>query len=35
MPDREKAIKDVEQAIEILSKVDEPTFWLDFVRVAV
>lgn len=35
MPDREKVINDVEQAIEILSKVEEPTFWLDFVKVAV
>jgi hypothetical protein len=35
MADREKVITDVEEAIKILGKVDEPTFWLDFVRVAV
>ena len=34
MADREKVIKESEEAIEILGKVDEPTFWLDFVRVA-
>jgi hypothetical protein len=35
MADREKVITDVEEAIKILGKVDELTFWLDFVRVAV
>lgn len=35
MADRAKVITDVEEAIKILSKVDEPTFRLDFVRVAV
>jgi hypothetical protein len=35
MADRAKVITDVEEAIKILSKADEPTFWLDFVRVAV
>lgn len=35
MTDREKVIEDVKQAIKILGNVDEPTFWLDFVRVAV
>lgn len=35
MADREKVIEDVKQAIEILGNVDEPTFWLDFVRIAV
>ena len=34
MADIEKVIKESEEAIEILGKVDEPTFWLDFVRVA-
>lgn len=35
MVDRDKVIEDVKQAIKILGNVDEPTFWLDFVRVAV
>ena len=34
MPDREKVIKEAEEAIKILGKVEEPTFWCDFVRVA-
>ncbi len=29
--DREKVIARAQEAIEILGKVDEPTFWLDFV----
>lgn len=32
--DREKVIRDAEEAIEILSNVDEPTPWCDFVRVS-
>lgn len=31
MGDREQVIADVQEAISILGKVDEPTFWLDFV----
>ena len=34
MLDREKVIADAEKAIDILSKVEEPTFWCDFVRVS-
>lgn len=34
MFDREKVIVDAEKAIDILSKVEEPTFWCDFVRVS-
>lgn len=34
MPDREKVIKDSEEAIDILTKAEEPTFWMDFVRCA-
>jgi uncharacterized protein (UPF0212 family) len=33
--DREKVIKEVEEVINVLSKAEEPTFWLDFVRCAV
>lgn len=32
--DREKVIKESEEAIEILAKAEEPTFWMDFVRCA-
>ena len=35
MADSEKVIRDAEKAIEILSNVDEPTPWCDFVRVSV
>ena len=34
MPDRETVIKESEEAIDILAKADEPTFWMDFVRCA-
>ena len=34
MADREKVISEAEEAIKILGKIDEPTFWCDFVRVA-
>lgn len=34
MPDREKVIKEAEEAIDILAKAEEPTFWMDFVRCA-
>ena len=34
MTDREKVIKESEEAIDILAKAEEPTFWLDFVRCA-
>lgn len=34
MPDMEKVIKEAEEAIDILAKADEPTFWMDFVRCA-
>ena len=32
--DREKVIKESEEAIDILAKAEEPTFWMDFVRCA-
>ena len=32
--DREKVIKESEEAIEILAKAEESTFWMDFVRCA-
>lgn len=32
MNDREKVIKESEEAIDILAKAEEPTFWMDFVR---
>lgn len=35
MTHREKVISDVQEALRILGKVDEPTFWLDFVINAV
>ena len=34
MTDREKVIKESEEAVDILAKAEEPTFWLDFVRCA-
>ena len=34
MVDREKVIKESEEAIDILAKAEEPTFWMDFVRCA-
>lgn len=34
MTDREKVIKESEEAIDILAKAEEPTFLLDFVRCA-
>jgi len=34
MPDREKVMKEAEEAIDILAKAEEPTFWMDFVRCA-
>ncbi len=34
MIDRGKVIKESEKAIDILSKIDEPTFYVDFVRCA-
>lgn len=34
MTDRENVIKESEEAIDILAKAEEPTFWLDFVRCA-
>ena len=34
MTDREKVIRESEEAIDILAKAEEPTFWLDFVRCA-
>lgn len=34
MPDREKVMKEAEEAIDIFAKAEEPTFWMDFVRCA-
>ena len=34
MNDMEKVIKESEEAIRILAKAEEPTFWMDFVRCA-
>jgi len=34
MNDREKVIKESEEAIDVLAKAEEPTFWIDFVRCA-
>lgn len=34
MNDRKKVIKEAEEAIDILAKAEEPTFWMDFVRCA-
>lgn len=34
MADREKVIKEFEEAIDILAKAEEPIFWMDFVRCA-
>lgn len=34
MIDREKVIKESEEAIDILAKAEEPTFWIDSVRCA-
>lgn len=33
MNDREKVINNVEEAIEIMERMDEPTYWDDYIRV--
>lgn len=35
MTDREKVIKGLEEALDILRKTEEPTFWLEYVKNAV
>lgn len=34
MTDLKKVIKNAQESLEILEKVDEPTFWLDFVKLS-
>ena len=35
MADRENVLHDIENAIEILEKIDEPTPWCDFIRTTI